>query len=152
MRTLLLAWLLVAVSAIGCSTYATRTGPTQSLEPSFDFVCAAIEDRYKGILCGKLEAPIIVKSKVVERPLAGFYYHGEKYIFIRWDLSPNRVREVVVHETVHYVLDHLNILVSMCSGETIAREITADYDGQAVDPAWKERYGCDKWSTGAVPW
>ena len=141
MRTLFLAWVLVAVSAVACVQYSTRDN-RQPLTPAFDYVCAEITERYDWVSCVGLEPPVLVLSRVVNRKYIGFYYPGEKYIFIRSDLNPTRVRNVIVHETVHYVIDHLNILVSHCHSELIAREITSEYSGKAVDPTWKKRYGC----------
>ena len=152
MRRLILAWILVAVSAIGCAQYA-EIKPV--IRTTFEVACEALEERYVSrISCeaSNLTAPIIVKSHVVAPRYLGFYYHGEPYIFVRWDLSPDRTRAVVVHETVHYIIDHLGILVSRCDGEELARTITAEYMGKPVDPTWKDRYGCDLWSTGSVQW
>lgn len=152
MRKLWLAWILVLISAIGCAQFAGTFGSKQSLNPSFEFACDAIEGRFDWVSCKDLAAPIIVTSKVVDGRYLGFYYHGERYIFIRWDLDPVRARDVIVHETVHYIIDHLGILMSHCHSEAMAREITSEYSGKPEDPTWKKRYGCDLWSTGSVQW
>lgn len=141
MTRLVLAWILVAASVVMCVQYSTRhTG--QPTTPAFDYVCDELGERYDWLTCDDLDAPIIVTSRVVAPPYLGFYWRGEIYIFIRPNLDPIRARNVVVHETVHYVLDHLNVLVSKCHSELIARQITADYSGIAIDPSWKKRYGC----------
>ena len=139
MRRLILAWILVAVSIWGCSQYAANT---QAPVTTFEYTCEALTDHYEWLNCADLVPPTIVTSRVVGPMYLGFYYPGEPYIFVRWDLPPARARNIIVHETVHYILDHLNILVTRCHSEFLAREITATYASFPIDPDWRQRYKC----------
>lgn len=152
MRRLILSWLLVVVSAVGCATYANRTTP----EPptTFEQACEGVERHYDWVRCSdaNLQPPIVVVSRIVDPRYYGFYYRGENFVFIRPDMAPDLTRDVILHETVHYIIDHLMILISHCDNEEMARTITSEYNGKPIDPTWEKRYGCELWSTGDVQW
>ena len=150
MLKLVLAWILVAVSALGCAWYAQRTSPPPPT--LFEVACVAVQEHYEYVTCDGLDEPVPVISKVVSVRYYGFYHQGEKYIFVRAGLPVARQQEVILHESIHYILDHLDVLISRCAAEELARKTVSDWFGTQISPTWERQYGCDMWSTGGVQW
>lgn len=101
-------------------------------------------------ICAELEEPtVVMSSKLVMRIVGmgglGFFIPSESNIYI----SPDRagfygveVREIVVHEMVHYILDQYAPETSRCSSEEAARIVTDLYMGRPYDSTWRDRYSC----------
>ncbi len=145
MRLLVLSWLLAATMIGACtSMYVER-----ELTP-FEEVCALVEEEF-GDSCWGIDPPILIVSSIADVLGAyGVYVHDEQYIFIspsltneEGQLDPTR-REVIVHETVHYVLWELDIEQGECPSERLAREWTEKITGVPLDPLWVISYGCDR--------
>lgn len=137
MRKLILAWILAVVALGACATYQNNT--SRELTP-FEAVCELVREEF-GDTCYGVEEPELIITELVEILGAyGIYVHGEGYIFIAPNLSNKN--EVIVHETVHYVLWELSISRVRCDSERFAREWTEIITGIPLDPTWEKRYGC----------
>jgi hypothetical protein len=102
---------------------------------------------YDEVDCSEMEEPTAVISKVVNakgRNLLGFYYHGDKYVFVRVGLTEDRTRSVIFHEMVHYILyeTYGSWIVGRCESEWAARIATDLYNSRPYNPNWRERYEC----------
>jgi hypothetical protein len=101
---------------------------------------------YDRVDCKKIERPIPVISRVVNakgNKLYGFYYAGDKYVFIREGLDPELEQAVIFHETIHYLLfEGYDRGVGRCESEQAARIATDLYNSVPYDPWWEEPYRC----------
>jgi hypothetical protein len=156
LKKLIATWLMVALGVVACVQLDNRTHtPTE-----FELACQALESTYQPDICEGLKAPIIIRSMapaIVEA--FGFYIPGvgEPYIYVlpMWKIDELRSKlewlgihvpsqsEVILHETVHYILDfNGDEEYSRCGSEAVARSITAMVTGEPEDPTWRSRYGC----------
>ena len=124
---------------------------TYRVEPpkssTFEYTCYHIEQMYPSSSCYGLTPPIIITTLLVQEfdesffTMEGFYVYGDPYIFIRTGLEYLEARDVIIHETVHYVLYELYIVDNeeICEQERVARLIAGDpWDDKNV----REIYGC----------
>jgi len=139
MRKLILSWILAAVAIGGCVTYQNNT--PKELTP-FEAVCQLVEEKFSDT-CDGLDEPQLILTELVKYLGAlGVHINGEDYIFVTpYALN---VHEVIVHETVHYVLWELDISEGGCEGERFAREWTEIITGIPLNPEWEESYGCEQ--------
>lgn len=143
MRKLILSWLLAVVAIGGCASYQYRTTPIEEPATPLEEVCNLVLEEFD-VSCGTLLPPILVLSEIVRFLGAdGVYVHDEKYIFV--SPTAENVKEVQIHETVHYVLWELDlgdVRDDSCASEALARDWAARIVGEEEDPTWRKRYGC----------
>ncbi len=139
--------LLIALLLTGCAT----TLDYETLPPTpFQAACAGVEEFYPGA-CDNLAEPIYVRSWIVESTvtalvtsvgggqLRGLYYDGEPYVYVRNDLSPEDTREVLIHESVHYIVSYAGLGLDKCDNEELAFRVAK---GDAYSDEWRPGYGC----------
>lgn len=107
----------------------------------FEYACKYTEYAY-GYNCDGLEAPTVVLSKVVFPMYYGFYYHGESYIFVNPRINTRQQDSTIVHETVHYILDHKEAGFSRCESEEAARYAHHSYERSEYNDNWRKGYKC----------
>lgn len=134
MKSLLYAVLL-------CLPLASSAVERDTHEELFEYACEYVEYAY-GYNCDGLDAPTVVLSKVVSPFYYGFYYSGESYIFVNPRISPAKQDSTIVHEAVHYILDHKDAGFSRCESEEAARWAHHAYERTKYDDGWRKRYGC----------
>lgn len=133
---------LLFLSLFTMNSAADERNQKQSVDSLFDYACAYTEMFY-GYDCEGLDAPMAITSKVVPSLYYGFYYKGEDYVFISPRVSARQWNSTVVHETVHYILDHQESGFSRCESEEAARYTHHSYEGTEYDASWKKRYRCE---------
>jgi hypothetical protein len=113
------------------------------------FVCKAMDVMGYDVDCRKIKPPTVVVSLIVQDAsppgllLRGVTYRGEQYVFVNARLSREDQRTVVVHETVHYVLDATyGKRIGGCEHEETARIVHSAWEGSNYDNAWRVWYGC----------
>ena len=112
-------------------------------DEEFALVCNKLDREYV-ISCGDLQSPLVVYTNLVGNMGAiGLWVHGEHVVFIDPD-SRVPFKQVIIHETIHYTLWHLNLIRSKCVSEEYARNWTAELTDTEVDPKWWKKYGCEK--------
>lgn len=121
--------------------------PNKEVPTTFETACYWTETIGYEIDCSTISPPTVVVSNIVtawQGPgTYGLYMHGEPFVFIAEGLSDTKTREVVIHETVHYLLwETYGGGVGRCEGEEAARLATDLAYGRDYDPAWKRWYGC----------
>jgi hypothetical protein len=139
-------WAAIAVISIiaGCVTF--NAAPDTNLER----ICQYTKWQSFGWSgwegCRDLPEPTVITSSVVRSACPtcyGFYYFGEKYIFVSSWIPLEVQEEVALHETVHYVVFQLHLNVTRCEDEELARKITAGILGEFYDASWAVKYGCE---------
>jgi hypothetical protein len=140
MRKLILAWLAATLSIAGCIAYnqATKEVPAPT---TYEQVCEVMEARYEQPLCEGLPAPTVVVTQLVPMGYNGLYFEGETAILIATHREES-LEHVVIHETVHYIMYWRDLPRTRCSGEGVAREVTAQVTGVPEEPHWRDWYGC----------
>lgn len=139
-RKLIVALLLLLIPAACSQSIITAFDPDE-----FRYVCKALDKD-----CSNIPPPIVVHTNLVEDyrwGTYGLYFHGEPYVFITSRVNETTnptLSDVIVHETVHYVLYQTNPEMGRCASERIARRVTSKYMGLEYDPSWEVRYGCDR--------
>ena len=146
MHKLIAAALMVAfVSA--CATIVPPSATHKITDEEWNFVCAEVSARYPTVDCRVIPQPTVVVSKIVPSlpipGLLGIFFHEEEYVFVNANLTPELQRVVVVHETVHYILNYVfGKKIDSCTHEHVARQIHHKYEGTPYDDSWRFNYGC----------
>lgn len=144
-------WLILLVALLGtCASTDMEPKRTKMREGTDTFKAACYWTQtmgYADVDCSKFDKPTAVFSNVVRawkgRNMLGFYFHGEKFVFVRSDISERMQQEVLFHETVHYVLyETYGNNVGRCESEAAARMATDLYMRRAYDMRWKKWYKC----------
>lgn len=77
--------------------------------------------------------------------MRGIYWHGSKYITLNIKLLGKvEARSVMLHESVHYIIDNNKLAVDSCRNEEIARQAHHSFDKTPYSDEWKRWYGCQK--------
>lgn len=144
---------IVASLIIPASTVAAKKPTNDVTKKEWDYVCEALLDQgYDKVDCSKLDPPTVVVSMVTDDVAApgwvlyGFTYPGEPYVFVNSALPTEEQRQVVVHESVHYVLDWFyGIVITECESEKAARKVQHKWDGTSyVEDTWYIDYQCNQ--------
>jgi hypothetical protein len=96
--------------------------------------------------CSKLPPPVVVYTKdpfILQGNNLGVYYPDTATIYVnssRWLVAHEQIE---MHETVHYILDHL-APTTRCKSEETARVVTARVFNREVDKQWRVRYQCPR--------
>lgn len=100
--------------------------------------------------CDGISPPIVVVSYIVDdhisnlfANLRGIFYPGEPYIFVNAALSDEQIRWTTIHEMVHFITTGMELDISRCENEQLARDVTREAGGPS-DPNWVEVYGCEE--------
>lgn len=111
----------------------------EPIPPSlFEVACAELRAD-----CTNIDPPKVIYSAIVEPYKAlGIYFWGEPYIYINSETTLVPWDQVVLHETVHYVIYEAELDYTWCGSEAAARVITARVFNTEVDPEWRVRYKC----------
>jgi hypothetical protein len=113
-------------------------------EQEFNFVCGYTRVFYDAP-CTGLPAPFITYLPLPPG-VAGRHFEGTDFIILHYkDIYETAPWEqVIVHETVHYVL-FANGILDICVGEEAARRATATYFGLDYNDDWRKNYpGCER--------
>lgn len=153
MNALKWMWFVAVPLAVGaCTTqHFVNTLPNE-----FDLACEVLEKDYEDVCDGLTEPDVIISMAPAVVKALGFYIPrvGEKFVYVlpQWALDKlqeaNPLREVpsqssvILHETIHYILDWGGVTAERCESEALARKYTAIATGQPEDPNWRIRYGC----------
>lgn len=93
--------------------------------------------------CSELDPPKIIYTALPELMGAlGVFIADEPYIYINRLKTSVPWEQIILHETVHYVLYYAGPELTNCQSEEKARVITARHFNQEVDPTWRKRYNC----------
>lgn len=132
-------WLIGVGLALltACTIWSEAT--LEPIPPSlFEVACA--ETR---VDCTDMRAPVIIYSAWPELLSAvGVFVPDEPYIYINRMKTSVPWEQIILHETVHYVLYYGGVELSNCESEEKARVITARHFNLEVDPTWRKRYNC----------
>lgn len=147
---LITIWLAAAM-LWGC-TIANSLNSTQ-LENEWEAACYWTEKLGYEDPCEDLVAPTVVYSdKLLLEILGpgglGFYIPGEYAVYVSKTVAALYGEEpstVVVHEMVHYILDHKygRYVIGRCESEEAARMVGDLYSGRSHTTTWKDRYDCN---------
>jgi hypothetical protein len=141
--------LLLATSLAVVAPPSDRFEDNSVTSREWRFVCKAMDVMGYAVDCRKLKPPTVVVSLIVQDAappglqLRGVTYRGEQYVFVNARLSREDQRTVVVHETVHYVLDATyGKHIGGCEHEWAARVVHTAWEGSDYDNSWRVWYGC----------
>lgn len=141
---------LLAILGLIVGASASAQAPTiddfveTRMQEVLDYNCGYLKVFY-GVTCPRdLEPPVVVISNVVSPLYYGFYYKGEKYIFVSTTSGVPKQIETIFHETMHYAADWSEAGFNRCMSEEVARRATALRVGKKYDDSWREQYRCTK--------
>lgn len=112
---------------------------------NFNYACEYVQFMYGIVDCSLMLPPVIITSRILSDDFHGLHYVGESYIFVNkkhWLHDKPLWNVAVVHETVHYVLEHANRDVDRCESEEIARRAHHLFEGSVYNSTWEEGYRC----------
>lgn len=142
---------VILLTVLLLSTCASSVGHTARTKwragtDTFKAACYWVNTLGYEVDCKKIEPPTPVISLVVNARatnLLGFYYHSDKYVFIRRGMTPEKTQEVIFHETVHYILyEKYGKSMVRCESEWAARIATDLYTSRPYDDWWVKAYKC----------
>lgn len=124
--------------------------PHAMTDAEYAFACGGLKAlKFDKVDCTKLPKPIVVVTLLVEaakgdwEALYGVTFRGEPYIFINATSEAGNQRAIVVHESIHYILDSTyGDTVNSCVSEAAARMVTAAWQRVEYTDDWMEGYGC----------
>lgn len=133
-KAVAVAMLLLFATVVAASSVIPRVTP----KAQWQFACAYTHVFY-GTSCDDLARP---KVNYMNMPYLGFYVQGTNTIFINENLPREKQLLVMMHESVHYILDKVGPSMTKCESERAARGATFAAMGQPYNDGWRQRYGC----------
>lgn len=129
--TKITTWVLIWGFGATSGVYVTDLYYNRELS-YFEYVCQELTALYPESSCADLAEPIVITSAIIDDAAGrwarwyGVYYHGEIYIFVNPDNTPEQTEQTIIHEMVHYVVWHNDLPPKddVCENERVARVIS----------------------------
>lgn len=131
----------ICILLLLCGSAQAQYAPFKMDREPFDGICEILT-----MDCSDIEPPFVVTTGGLGElsgndTVLGMYVRGDSQILISPFLTPEMFTEILIHETVHYILYQTGVyvLLGKCDGEGLAREIS----GGPWGPEEKSWYGCN---------